>query len=223
MNQSPNTLRPIEDRTLRAQVRRQILDQVLAGYFKPGEKLIETALSSQLQVSRAPLREALRELADQGIVVSEPYKGFRVRPVSERDLRELYSMRTALEKFAFTVVWPLRTSANLSELDERYQHLVAVRASGGQAEAIEREIAFHSWVYETTDHILLMDHWSRLAQVVRIYMTLHHNLHGSHGEFRKMTTIYRDLAKGENLDDMLCHIEVHMAQGFDSVLKSLDQ
>lgn len=221
MSLPSNSLRPIEDRTLRAQVRRQILDQVLAGHFKPGEKLTETQLSTQLHVSRAPLREALRELTDQGIVVSEPYKGFRVRPVSERDLRELYSMRTALEKFAFSTVWPLRTPSHLSELEDRYQKLMAVRASGDQAQAIEREIAFHSWVYETTDHLLLYDHWSRLAQVVRIYMSLHHNVHGSHGEFREMTTIYRDLAQGDCLDAMLSHIDEHMMQGFDSVLTSL--
>ena len=109
MNRPATALSPVEDRTLRAQVRRQILDRVLDGQFKLGERLVETALSSQLQVSRAPLREALRELVDQGILISEPYKGFRVRPVSERDLTELYSIRTALEKFAFYLAWPLRT------------------------------------------------------------------------------------------------------------------
>lgn len=216
-------LRPIEDRTLRAQVRRQILDRVLEGQFKPGEKLIETTLSTQLQVSRGPLREALRELVDQGILVSEPYKGLRVRSVSERDLRELYSLRTALEKFAFTLAWPLRTHAALADLDRRYEDLTSSRATGEQAHAIEHEIAFHSWVYATANNRLLLDHWTRLSQMVRIYMSLHHNLHGSRGAFAEMTTFYRDLAKGDDLDAMLAHLDEHMVQGFDSVLKVLDQ
>ncbi|MEM0947360.1 MAG: GntR family transcriptional regulator [Pseudomonadota bacterium] len=221
MNRPTIELSPIEDRTLRAQVRRQILDRVLGGQFKPGDKLVETALSSQLQVSRAPLREALRELVDQGIVVSEPYKGFRVRPVSEADLTELFSMRTALEKFAFSLTWPLRTESAIAELDGRHDRLMSVRAVGDQAHAIEREIAFHGWVYETAAHRLLMDHWVRLSHIVRIYMSLHHNLHGSHGVFGEMTTRYRDLAKGDNLDAMLSHIDEHMVQGFDSVVRSL--
>lgn len=221
MNQPVATLSPIEDRTLRAQVRRQILDRVLGGHFKPGEKLVETALSTQFQVSRAPLREGLRELVDQGILVSEPYKGFRVRPVSQRDLKELYSMRTALEKFAFTLAWPKRTPEALSQLDKRHDELMSVRATGDQAQAIEREMAFHSWVYETADHELLLSHWARLSQLVRIYMSLHHNLHGSHGVFGNMTTLYRDLAHGDSLDDMLTHIDEHMVQGFASVLKAL--
>ena len=221
MNQPATALSPIEDRTLRAQVRRQILDRVLDGQFKPGERLVETALSSQLQVSRAPLREALRELVDQGILVSEPYKGFRVRPVSERDLTELYSIRTALEKFAFTLAWPQRTPDAMADLDRRYDELMSVRATGDQAQAIEREIAFHSWVYEIAEHRLLQDHWARLSKLVRIYMSLHHNLHGSHGVFGEMTTCYRDLAHGESLEAMQSHIDEHMVQGFDSVLKAL--
>ncbi len=222
MNQPTAILSPVEDRTLRAQVRRQILDRVLGGQFKPGDKLVETTLSTQLQVSRAPLREALRELVDQGIVVSEPYKGFRVRPVSEADLTELFSMRTALEKFAFSLTWPLRTPGALAELDARYNNLMSVRATSDQAQAIEHEITFHGWVYETTAHRLLLDHWVRLSHIVRIYMSLHHNLHGSHGVFGEMTTRYRDLARGDDLDAMLSHIDEHMVQGFDSVLKSLN-
>ena len=221
MNKPASELQPVEDRTLRAQVKRQFLDQILAGRFQPGEKLVETALSTQLRVSRAPLREALRELVDQGILVSEPYKGFRVRPVSERDLKELYSMRTGLEKFAFTLVWPNRTEESLGNLDARYEGLMSIRSNGDQAEAIEREIAFHAWVYEATGNNLLIDHWSRLAQLVRIYMSLHHNLHGFHGVFGEMTTIYRVLANGDDLEAMLAHIDEHMMQGFDSVLRAL--
>ncbi|MFK7765451.1 MAG: GntR family transcriptional regulator [Roseobacter sp.] len=221
MNAPADELRPIEDRTLRAQVRRRILDQVLAGHFSPGEKLVETKLSAQLNVSRAPLREGLRELVDQGILVSEPYKGFRVRPVSVRDLEELYSMRTALEKFAFTTAWPLRTPQNLADLDDRYTRLRSIRSTGDQAGAIEYEIAFHSWVYETSGHRLLLEHWGRLSHLVRIYMSLHHKVHGPHGVFADMTTCYRDLCNRDSLEDMHAHIDDHMAQGFDTVLGAL--
>ena len=221
MSNTANELRPVEDRTLRAQVRQQILDMVLSGHFRPGARLTEPALAAQLKVSRAPLREALRELVDQGILVSEPYKALRVRPVSQKDLRELYSMRTALEKFAFTLTWPLRDEASLADLDERYERLMATRREGDQARAIEREIAFHSWVYETSGHGILNRHWQRLASLVRIYMSLHHNLHGAHGVFGDTTTLYWNLANGQSLDDMLEHIDMHMAQGFESVVRTL--
>lgn len=214
-------LRPVEDRTLRAQVTRQILGMVTGGHYAPGEKLTESALAEQLQVSRAPLREALRELVDRGILVSQPYRGLHVRPVSAADLEELYSMRIALEQFAMRLVWPRRDAAMLADLDRRYRALFAMQETGQKADTIERELAFHAWVYEHARHALLLDHWQRLVPLVQIYMSLHFRTHGSHGEFRHMTTEYLEMAGGTSLDAMQDHIERHMRQGLTAVLAAL--
>lgn len=212
-------LQPVVDGTLRAQVASQIIDMVTGGRFAPGQKLTETSLATELGVSRAPLREAIRELVDKGILISQPYKGLYVRPINGKDLEELYSMRTALEKFAFTLAWPNRTQAALDDLEARYKRLISVQRTGDQARTIELEIDFHSWVYDHANHDLLRRHWLRLATLVQIYMAVHHNLHGSHGEFRAMTTRYKELAVGGSLDAIQSHIDQHMKQGLDSVLK----
>ncbi len=221
MTSAPVQLRPVEDRTLRAQAARQIVDLVTGGHLRPGQKLTETALAAQLQVSRGPLREALRELADKGILVSQPYKGLRVRPISRHDLQELYSMRTNLERFAFTLAWPLRSPAALDDLAARYAELMSAQKTGDQARVIALEIAFHSWVYEICGHGLLRNHWERLAPLVQIYMSLHHELHGAHGQFKHMTREYQRLARGNSLQDMLDHIDRHMAQGLDRVMSAV--
>ena len=221
MNQPYPGLKPVEDRTLRAQVLQQVVDMVTYGQFRPGQKLTETMLADQLQVSRAPLREAIRELVDRGILVSQPYKGLHVRPMSRKDLRELYSMRTALEKFAFELAWPLRSKAATQELRDRYDRLIAAQDAGDQARAIDCELAFHAWVYENAGHDILLTHWERLAPLVRIYLSVHNNVHGAHGEFRHMTTEYLECAVGESLDEMMDHIERHMNQGLSAVLRVL--
>lgn len=214
-------LQPVIDGTLRAQVACQIVDMVTGGHFQPGQKLTETVLATQLGVSRAPLREAIRELIDKGILISRPYKGLYVRPISQKDLQELYSMRIALEKFAFTLAWPNRDADAIDDLEGRYKRLLDAQKTGGQAHTIEMEIDFHSWVYDHANHDLLRRHWARLAALVRIYMAVHHNLHGSHGEFREMTKLYKDLAKGDSLENVHLHIGAHMKQGLDSVLKAV--
>lgn len=221
MRNTDTALKPVEDRTLRAQVAAQILAMVTGGHYQPGEKLTENALAGQLQVSRAPLREALRELVDRGILTSQPYKGLRVRPVSAADLDELYSMRTALEQFAFRLAWGKRDAAALADLRTRYDDLIEVQPTGNQAATIDRELSFHSWVYELSGHSLLLSHWRRLTPLVQIYMSLHHRTHGSHGEFRHMTAEYLKTARGNDLDAMLEHIAVHMKQGLSSVLTAL--
>ena len=223
MSRTSPVLKPVEDNTLRAQVARQLLEMVTGGHYLPGERLTETALAAQLQVSRAPLREAIRELVDRGILVNRPYRGLRVRPVSARDLEELYSMRTALEQFAFSLAWSERSAEALEDLEARYRALIDVQARQDRAAANERELAFHSWVYELTGHSLLLAHWQRLAPLVQIYMSLHHRTHGAHGEFGHMTTRYLELARGDSLDAMHEHIYLHMKQGLASVMAALPQ
>ena len=130
-------------------------------------------------------------------------------------------MRIALEKFAFTLAWPIRYADAIVDLEGRYKRLLDAQKTGGQAHTIEMEIDFYSWVYDHANHDLLRRHWARLAALVRIYMAVHHNLHGSHGEFREMTKLYKDLAKGDSLENVHLHIGAHMKQGLDSVLKAL--
>ena len=219
MNSHSAKLRPVEDGTLRAQVARQLHGMVTGGHFAPGERLTENALAAQLRVSRAPLREAVRELVDTGILVSRPYKGLFVRTVSLTDLQEIYSMRTALEQFAFELAWDKRRPEALNDLQGRYDQIVSAQEHGDQATAIECETRFHSWVYELTGHALLMSHWNRLIPLVQIYLSLHHRMHGSHGEFRHMTSEYLRIASGNSLDEMLAHITEHMKQGLAAVIE----
>ncbi len=216
-------LRPVEDGTLRAQVARQLHGMVTGGHFAPGERLTENALAAQLKVSRAPLREAVRELVDTGILVSRPYKGLFVRTVSPTDLQEIYSMRTALEQFAFKLAWDKRTPEALDDLQSRYDQIISVQKHGDQAAAIECETKFHSWVYELTGHALLMSHWNRLIPLVQIYLSLHHRMHGSHGEFRHMTREYLRIASGNCLDEMLEHIKEHMRQGLAAIIEAVPE
>lgn len=216
-------LRPVEDGTLRAQIARQLHAMVTGGHFLPGERLTENALAAQLNVSRAPLREAVRELVDSGILISQPYRGLFVRAVSLADLQEIYSMRTALEQFAFELAWDRRTPGALEDLKGRYDRIVVAQTSGDQAAAIDTETKFHSWVYELSGHALLMSLWTRLIPLVQIYLSLHHRRHGAHGEFRHMTSEYVRIASGDSLEDMRAHIVEHMRQGLTAVIEALPE
>ncbi|MDH3661734.1 MAG: GntR family transcriptional regulator [Alphaproteobacteria bacterium] len=221
MTEAAARLRPVKDGTLRAQIAEQLNAMVTSGRYAPGERLTEQALAAELGVSRAPLREAIRDLVDRGVLISQPYRGLFVRPVGVTDIRELYSMRIAFEQFAFKLAWEKRSPEALDDLRQRYRALIAVQTKGDQATTIAHETRFHSWVYELAGHALLMSHWERLIPLVQIYMSLHHKRHGSHGQFRHMTTRYLEIASGDRLDDMLDHIEDHMKQGLDAVIDTI--
>ena len=74
--------------------------EILSGRTDPGERLVEEQLTRRLGISRAPLREALRQLAQQGLVEHIPRRGVRVATLSDDDVRELYEVRDVLERHA---------------------------------------------------------------------------------------------------------------------------
>ena len=221
MSATSARLNPVRDNTLRAQIVDQLLGMVTSSRYAPGERLTETALAEELGVSRAPLREAIRELVDRGILVSQPYRGLFVRPVSQADLRELYSMRTALEQFAFGLAWDRRDPTALADLRERLATLIECHKRGEPSATVEQETRFHSWVYELTGHKLLLAHWRRIVPLLEIYMSLHQKMHGSHGHFRHMSATYVELASGDSLEAMQAHVEDHMRQGLSVVIDSV--
>jgi DNA-binding GntR family transcriptional regulator len=77
-----------------------IRQQIISGEFPPGQRLVEQELVRLTNVSRVPLREALRILAIEGLITLSPHKGASVNELSEAELDELFGARSALEQFA---------------------------------------------------------------------------------------------------------------------------
>lgn len=193
-------------------------DAILAGEIAPGAKLIEADLSRQLGVSRAPLREAIRELVEQKLLKSVPYTGTFVPEITASELNEIYSMRAVLESFAFRLLWDRRDAGFREELNRRYQALLdAIDADDGGA-AIKTEMALHSYGYEFAGHRILLDTWQALRGRLQFYFAIHQQAHRRHGPRRDAHDHYVELAVGDDLDAMLEHIQTHMRQGLNAVV-----
>lgn len=216
------TLSAIRPLPLSGQVRDMLRDRITAGDLAPGERLTETDLARRLNISRGPLREAILQLTEEGLMVKEPYKGLRVRSISHRELKELYSLRTTLERFAFEEAWEKRTDAALDDLRARYHSLDHSRSAEDISAAVNGEILFHDWIYDLSDHGLLQSHWKKLTPLVRIYMSIHNRQHGIGGVFMDANHDYLRLAAGDNLGRVMDHIRDHMQKGMDAVCASVE-
>ena len=214
-------LSQIHPQPLSEQIRDMLRDRIIAGDIAPGERLTETELASRLAVSRGPLREAILQLTEDGLLVKTAYKGLRVRSVSRSELRELYSMRTTLEGFAFEEAWDKRSRSALADLRRRYKDLDASRQAGDYVRSVQGEIAFHSWIYELSGHSILRAHWHRLVPLVQIYMSIHQKRHGVSGVFMAANHEYVELASGTRLSVMRDHIAAHMRKGLAEVQADL--
>lgn len=217
-----SSIKPLDDQTRRGQIVKALRDLVLGGELMPGTRLTETDLAGRLGVSRAPLREAIRELVDIGLLVIVPYKGLFVRTITRRDLEELYSLRTALEQFAFAQTWDKRSPAACADLKARNSKLIdAIEAKDGLM-AIELELDLHSWCYELSEHQLLMTEWTRMKHNLQFYFVLHQKAHGRPGPRRGSHTVYVDLACGNDLLAMQDHLVSHMRQGLETTLDFIE-
>jgi len=111
--------------SLRDSVRDLLLERVLAGEYPPGARLVETRIARELGISQAPLREALRDLEQLGLVVHEAYRGCSVRAVSAAELLEAFPVRAALEALAARLAAPRIDDADLDRLDALVEDMAA--------------------------------------------------------------------------------------------------
>lgn len=107
---------PRQAATLRLLVEDKIREAIAAGHFKPGQRLIERELCEQIGVGRTSVREALRQLEAEGLVVTIPHRGPEVRAISYEEAQQLYELRALLEGFAGRRFAEQGDKARLAEL-----------------------------------------------------------------------------------------------------------
>jgi DNA-binding GntR family transcriptional regulator len=113
---------------------------ILSGELNAGTKLVETELAERFGTSRGPVREAIRELAREGLVAELPRRGTVVSTLSARDLTEVYAVREALEVGASRAVIARASDQQLAGLEDQ---LDAFEAGSDYLEAAAHDLAFH--------------------------------------------------------------------------------
>jgi len=204
--------------TMGARIASLLRRAVITGEFPPGTPMVETELALKLGASRGPLREALRQLIDEGLLVSVPYSGTRVIELSAQDINDIYAMRTCLEQFAFDLTWPRRTPAFIAELERRNASLQAAIDAADDAGAIEAELDLHGLTYEWSGNRLLLSTWNGIRGRLQLYWAAHHKAHGLKGPRRESHDDYLRLAAGSDLAAMKDEISSHMRRGLETTL-----
>jgi DNA-binding GntR family transcriptional regulator len=128
----------------------RLRDAILSGALEPGEKIIEEQLCADFGISRAPLREALRLLAQQGLVEHLPRRGSRVSDWSPEDIRQLFELRGVLERHAIESALPLSDPEN--DLAPVRDALGQMRAAATELERDDAHRSFHAAVVGLADN-----------------------------------------------------------------------
>jgi DNA-binding GntR family transcriptional regulator len=127
-----------------------VKQHLLSGELVEGSRLTEEALSSQLGISKSPVREALTRLESEGLVVIESRRGAYVRKFSVRETRDLYNVRELLEVHAVGIA--KLSPALLQELAESVERTRYHLEHGDMVAHVEEDIRFHSMIAAATDN-----------------------------------------------------------------------
>lgn len=132
---------------------------ILKGELAPGERLMEIQLANRLGVSRTPIREAIRKLELEGLVLMIPRKGAEVARISEKSLRDVLEVRRSLEELAIELACQRMTEEDLQQLVEAQKDFLKAVESSDTMTIAETDEAYHDIIYNCTRN-------SRLVQIL---------------------------------------------------------
>ncbi len=159
-------IRPI---TLREQIVDQVRTAIIEGRMKPADHVTEITLTKFLGVSRTPVREALILLEREGLLDFIPNRGYFVRVFSERDIREIFTLRTALENLAAELVLSRLKDEHFTDLERLIHDQTEAIKRGAMQDVRRIDMNFHQYLVEASGHTLLLKNWrSIVAQIAAL-------------------------------------------------------
>jgi DNA-binding GntR family transcriptional regulator len=168
MSVEPTSLLRLEKTSLREQALTALRRAITTGQLTPGTHLVETELSEALQISRGTLREAMRQLQQEGLISSGARGRLSVRHLDTKEIRDIFNVRAALESLA---------ARELASRTERDQVVTALRqavdemakwAASNLEDRIEADLRFHRMMCQLTGNETLLHQWTSLEGSIRM-------------------------------------------------------
>src|SRR5437867_2568346 len=142
-NEPTTTLAPVNRRKLSSAVTGALREAILSGVYGPGDHLTEAQIAQEMHVSHGPVREALRELEAEELIVLEPHRGAFVKSFTADDVREIYSMRCVLETAMVRLAIKRATKDDFAQLEGLIDDMREAARRKEPDTLIELDLEFH--------------------------------------------------------------------------------
>jgi len=195
-----------------------IRKMVLSGALAPGERLIEERLTEELGISRPPLREALRLLQQEGLIETRPRRGSVVTTMTDRDVFEILTLRSALERLAVELGVPVQDPKRLEVCRRALQRMEDFAAVEDRGALVEAAYAFHASIVALAGHGRLDESYAAVQRQVMLCMA--RNLYTREHEYEDLPThVARhrhllEVIEGGDPDAVLAELAVHGERSF---------
>lgn len=199
----------------------RIRSQIFSGDLRDGERIVERDLAAQMGTSRGPVRDALRLLEQEGLVIATPRRGTRVASLTTADALEIFAIREALEPVAVRFLLQRGEAAHFAELESIVDRLEgAARANDWQA-AIRLDLEFHESIFKLSGQRRLLRIWESLrTPMLQLFGKLSHYYRGIE-EVPARHRALLDSIKSGDISRALAHSSQHVVAFEEVLLASL--
>ena len=197
---------------------------ILKGELKPGERLMEIQLANKLGVSRTPVREAIRKLELEGLVLMIPRKGAEVAEITRRDMEDVLEVRTALEELAVKDACDHITDAQLSELKKASNEFKKALLEGKDlVTCADADMHFHDVILSATNNRRLIQMLNNLSEQMYRYRMEYLKDERTHKTLIEEHDAIRRALKKHDKVKAGAAIRVHIDNQKRSILESLTE
>ncbi len=195
-------------RTIPEQIVARVRYEILSGEFKPGQPLREQEISARFGVSRGPIREALRQLTQQGLLVLEPNKGVRVAQYLSESVRPLtVELRRTIETFVLDSIFEQITEADITAWARILADIKAACEQGNIATLVDKDLRFHQAIIQSHDDKDLFALWEPIALRMLMQYNRFDDLMESYREHKRILDAIRSGDKAASLAALEANIQ----------------
>ena len=176
-NHTPLNIGKVNRKSLATQTADLLRNSIIEGVITPGTHLIETDIAGTMEISRGVLREALRMLEQEGLVESTTGRGTVVTCPSERDIKEIYSLRQLLEGEAVRLAAEKATQADIDKLEKILNDMNHYVEQGDMTNVVARDLEFHQKIWAIADHQKLKHVLEEMKVQITIFLHVNTQLY----------------------------------------------
>lgn len=217
--------KPLHDKTsLYILVYRELKELIISGKLKPGDRLMEYEIAKSMNISKTPIREAIRELSKEGLVIHETRKKLTVVDFTEKDIREILTLRAELEVIALRSAIPNFTEDDFRELETRIEELHQYEEKNSFSDVRRIDIErIHAFLVEKSENGRLIEMWKMLSSQMMVLfqaVELKSKYHGystqNHVEIIKMI-------REQDIEAISGFLKGHILGNMESIVQEFTQ
>lgn len=216
-------IKPLRNHSLTERVRDSLEMLITQAQLEPGQRLVETELSKEFAISRGPLREAFRLLEQDGLVINIPRKGTFVAPLTTKEIKDIYNIRSALESLSVRLTIPTLHEKELQKLKHLIKQMKTAIKSGEQKAYWKLNVNFHEFFVFGNDNEKLqgiyMTFSKQLARFHKIVLNRGTYWHQSFKDHQKIAqaVMTNNPDSAENL------MKEHLENAREALLESISE